>query len=85
MSNILTMTYPEISSMEVASIFISLCSLGFSIAFAIEKNCIELFERKLKHNSLELLYLLIHIYSLFPTMRSTFSCISETNIDISNV
>ena len=75
MSNILTMTSTEISSMNGAFIFINLWSLGFSVT-SFWKTGIALF-RKLKHCSLELIIPSKLNIFFISKCKSTFSYISE--------
>ena len=84
MSDILTMTNPEISSVMDVSIFINLCSLGYSITCSFEKHGIDLC-RKLKHDSLKLIIPSNLNIFFIPETKSILSCISETNVNISNL
>ena len=70
--------------MKGTSIFINLCSFGFSITCSLGKNGIELF-RILKHDSYEFKIPSSSNIFFIPKTKSTFSCISDTRVNISNL
>ena len=78
------MTNPYISSMNGASTFINFCSLGFNTMHSFGMNGIDLF-KKLKQQSDELTIPFSSNIFLIPKTKSTFSCIYDTNIYISNL
>ena len=84
LSNILTMANPEILSMKGASTFINLCSFGFKTICSLGKKGIDLF-RKLKHDSCEFIIPSNSNIFFMQKIKSTFSCISDTNVKISNL
>ena len=84
LSNILIMAIPDSSSMNGASTFIHFCPLGFNTMFSFGKNGIDLF-KKLKQQSHELTIPSGSNIFLTPKPKSTFSCISDTNVYISNL
>ena len=75
---------PEISSTKGASIFISLCSFGFKTTSSLGKRANDLF-RKLKHDPQEFIIPSYSNIFFMPKTKSTFSCISDTNVKISNL
>ena len=79
LSNILTIVHPEIYPMKGVSIFILLCSFGFEIFSSLGKKGIDLF-RKLKHHSQEFIIPSNSNIFFMPKDKSTFSCISDTNV-----
>ena len=74
----------DISSMNGASSFNNLCSLHFNTMHSFEKNGIDLF-KKLKQQSHEFITPSSSNIFLIPRTKSTFSCISSTNVYISNL
>ena len=72
LSNTFISTKPEISSMNGASTFISLCSFGFDIMFSFGKNGIDLF-KKLNEDSFEFIMPSNPNIFLMPITKSTFS------------
>ena len=84
LSNILTITNPEISSTNGTSIFISFCSFGFKTICSFARKGINLF-KKLEHDSHE--FILPSNLNIFfmPSTKSMFSCISDTSVKISNL
>ena len=84
LSNILIMANLEIPTMNGPSIFVDFCSFGFKINCSLGKNGIDLF-KKLKHDSCEFIIPSnSNIFFILITW-STFSCISDTNVWISNL
>ena len=84
LSNILTIAKPEISSTNGASILINYCPFGFNNICSLAKKGIDLF-KMLKHDSHEFIMSSNSNMFFMPNTRSTFSCISDTNIKISNL
>ena len=80
LSNIFTIANPLISFTRDTSIFVNHCSFGFNIICSLGNNVIDLF-RKLTHDSHEFIILLAQIY----IYKFTFSCISDSNVKISNL
>ena len=78
------MANPDISSINGASTFINFCSLGLNTMCSYGKNGIGLF-KKLKQHSHE--FIIPSSLNIFftPRTKSTFSCISDTNVYISNL
>ena len=70
--------------MKGASIFINCCSFGFKIICSLGKNAINQF-RKLKHDSHEFIIPFHSNIFFTPMTKSTFSCISDTNVKILNL
>ena len=70
--------------MNGASILIKSCSFGFKIICSLGKNDIDLF-KKLKHASHEFIISSHSDMFFIPITRSTLSCISDTNVWISNL
>ena len=81
LSNILIMASSEISSMNGASTFINFCSLGFNTMHSFGKIGINLF-KKLKQQSHEFIMPSNSNIFLIPKTKSTFSCITDTNVYI---
>ena len=80
------MTNPEISFMKGASIFINLYSLGFSVTSSfLLRRIVLIYLKKLKHDSLQLIIPSNSNIFFTSKTKSTFSCISETNVNISNL
>ena len=75
----MTIANPEVSSMKGASIFINFCYFGFKTICSLEKKGIDLF-RKLKHDSQEFILPYNSNKFFIPKTKSTFSCISDTNV-----
>ena len=82
LSDIFTITNPDISSMEDTFILINLCSLGLNIIYSFRKHGVNLF-KELKHDYLEMSIPSTSNIYFIPRTKSTFSCIPETAIDIS--
>ena len=78
------MASSEISSTNIASTFINFCSFGFNIICSFGKNGINLF-KKLKLDSHEFIIPSSSSIFFIPITKYTFSCISETNVSISNL
>ena len=70
--------------MKGASIFINLCSFGFNIICSLRKNGIDLF-RKVKYDSHKFIIPSNSNMFFIPKTKSTFLCISDTNINILNL
>ena len=83
-SNILTIVDPESSSMKGASIFINLCSLGLSTICSFEKKGSDMF-RQLKQESHTFITPSSSKIFFMPKTKSTFSCISDTSVNTSNL
>ena len=77
-------TNPEISSKIGASIFISICSFGFDIVSPFGNNGIDLF-KKLKQHSHEFITHSNSNTFLIPETTSTFPCILDTKVYVSNL
>ena len=84
LSNILIMANPDMSSINDASTFINLYSLGFNTVCSFGKNGIYLF-KKLKQQSHEFITPCSSNIFLIPRTKSAFSWISYTNVYISNL
>ena len=84
LSNTLIMASPDIPSINVASTFNNFCSFGFNTICSFRKNGIDLF-KKLKQQSYEFMTPSNSNILLIPKPKSTFSCISDTNVYISNL
>ena len=84
MSNNLLMAILVISSSKAASKTIIFCSFGFTSTFSFEKNGIDPLG-KLKQEFPESITPSSSKRFLIPNTRSTFSCISETKVKISNL
>ena len=67
-----------------ASILMNLCSFGFNMTCSFRKIGIDIF-RKLKHDSHELMIPLSSNMFFMPKTKSTFSQISDTNVNTSNL
>ena len=80
-SSNVVMAIPDISSTKGASKTMSFCSFGFTSTFFLGKNGMDLF-RKLKQDSCESITPSSSNRFLIPRTRSTFSCISEANVNI---
>ena len=78
------MAKPEISSKNGASIFISLCLFGFNTLSSFRNTGIDLF-KKLKQHSYEFITPSNSNTFLIPKTISTFPCIFDTNMYISNL
>ena len=74
------MAIPVISSSKTTHF----CSFGFTSTFSLGKNGIDLL-RKLKQEFCESITPSSSKRFLIPNTRSTFSCISETKVKISNL
>ena len=77
------MANPQISSTNGASIFINFC-FGFKTICSLGKKGIDLF-KQLKHDSHTFIMPSHPNIFLMPNTKSTFSCISDTNVKISNL
>ena len=84
LSSTLIIANPEISSMNGASTFINLCSFGFNTIHSFGKIGMDLF-MKLKQQSHKFITPSNLNIFYIPKPKSTFSCISDTNIYISNL
>ena len=84
LSNIYTITKPEISSINGASILINLCSFGFKTTFSLGNRGMDLF-KKLKQHSCEFITLSYSNTFLIPKTRSMFTCISDTKVYTSSL
>ena len=84
LSNILIMMNPDISSINGVSTFINFCSIGLITMCSFGKNGTDLFQ-KLKQQSHELTMPSSSNTFLISKTKSTFSCLSDTNIYISNL
>ena len=84
LSNILTIANSEISAATGASTFIYFCSFGFNTISSLGKKGIDLF-KKLKHDSCEFIMPSNSNIFFMSSTRSTFSCISDTNVKILNL
>ena len=82
--NIIIKANPDISSMNGASTFINLCSLGCNTMCSFRKNGINLC-KKLKQQSHEFIMPSYSNIFLIPKTKSTFSWISDTNVYMSNL
>ena len=82
--NILIMAKANVSSMNGGSTFINFCSSGFNTMYSFGKIGIDLF-KKLKQQSHELAVPSSWNIFLIPKPKSTFSCILDTNVYISNL
>ena len=78
------MAMPDIFSKKGDSIVMCFCSFGFTSSSSLAKNSIHLC-KKLKQESLESIMPSSSNRFLIPKTKSTFSCISETNVKISNL
>ena len=84
MSNNFIIAIPDISSINGASVMTNLCSFGFISIFPLGKNGMDLY-RKLKQESHESITPPSSKIVLIPKTKSTFSCISQTRVKISNL
>ena len=82
--NTLIATNPEISSINGTSTFINLCSFHFNTIHSFGKNGMDLF-KKLKQQYHEFMTPSNSNIFLIHKTKSTFSCISDTNMYISNL
>ena len=64
--------------------FINFCSFGFKTICSFVKKDTDLF-KKLKHDSHEFIMTSNSNIFFMPNTRSTFSCISDTNVKILNL
>ena len=78
------MASPEISSINGDSTFINFCSLDFNTMHSFGVIGIDPF-KKLKQQSDELMTPYSSNTFLIPKTKSTFSCLSHTNVYISNL
>ena len=78
------MANPDISPMNGVSTFINFCILGSNTICSFGKNAIDLF-KKLKQQSYELAIPSSSNIFLMPKTKYAFSCISDTNVFISNL
>ena len=78
------MASSDISSIKGASTFINFCSFGFNTIHSFGNNSIDLFN-KLKQQSHEFMTPSTSNIFLIPKTRSTFFCISDTNIYVSKL
>ena len=84
LSSTLIIANPDISSMNGASTFINLCSFGFNTMHSFGKIGKDLF-KKLKQQSHEFITPSNSNRFLIPKTKSTFSCISDSEVYISNL
>ena len=84
LSKIFTMAIPEISPTNGALTFISFYSFGFNTRFFSGNMGTDLF-KNLKQQSLEFITPSNLNTFFIPRTKSTFSCISDTNVQISNL
>ena len=84
LSSTLIIANPDISSINGASTFNNLCSFGFNTMHSFGKIGKDLF-KKLKQQSHEFLTTSNSNIFLIPKTKSTFSCISDTKVYISNL
>ena len=84
LSNTFIIANPDISSINGASTFINLCSFGFNTTHSFGKIGMDLF-RKLKQQSHEFITPSNSNILLIHNTKSTFSCISDTNVNILNL
>ena len=84
LSNILTVANPEILPTNGASIIINICSFCFKTICSFAKIGINIF-KKLKHYSHEFIMPSNSNIFCMPNTRSTFSCMSNNNVKISNL
>ena len=84
LSNIFTIASPQISSINGTSIFINFFSFGFSIICSYEKKGIDLF-RNLKDEPHVCIMPSNSNTFFMPNAKSTLSCISDTNVNTSNI
>ena len=83
LSNTFIIAKPEISSKNGTFIFISICSFAFNIVSPYRNNGIDLF-KKLKQHSHKFITPFNSNTFLIPKTISTFSCISDTKVYISD-
>ena len=84
LSNTSIIANPDISSMNGASTFINPCPFGFKTMHSFGKIGMDLF-KKLKQQSHEFMTPSNSNIFLIPKTMSTFSCISDTKVYISNL
>ena len=84
LSSMLIIANPDISSIKGASTFINLCPFGFNTMCSFGKIGIDLI-KKLKQQSHEFMTPSNSNIFLIPKTKSTFSCISDTKVYISNL
>ena len=84
LSSTLIIANPAISSMNGASTFINLCSFHFNTICVLGEIGMDLF-KKLRQQSHEFITHSNSNIFLIPKTKSTFSCISDTNIYTSNL
>ena len=84
LSNNLITANPDISSMNGAFTFIYFCSLGFNTICSFGKNGIDLFKKLTQQSHEFIIPSNSNIFLILKT-KSTFSCISDTNIKMSNL
>ena len=84
LSNVFTITRPEISSTNGASTFIYFLSLGLTTTCSLEKNGVDLFKNLNEESHISTIP--SNSYAFFiPNTKSTLSCISDTHVNISNI
>ena len=81
LSSILIIANPEMSSMNGTFTFINLCSFGFNTIHSFGKIAMDLF-KTLKQQFHEFITPSNSNIFLIPKTKSTFSCISDTNMYI---
>ena len=84
LSSIFTMARPEISSTNGASIIINFLSFGFNTACSFEKNGIDLFKNLNDESHMSIIPSNSNTF-IMPNTKSTLSCISDTNVNTSNL
>ena len=84
LSNIFTIVKHEISPINGASTLTNFCSFGFKIIFSFGNRGIDLF-KKLKQYSPKFITPSYLNTFLIPKTKSTFSCIFDTRVYISNL
>ena len=84
LSSTLIIANHDISSINGASTFINLCSFGFNTMCSFGKIGKDLF-KKLKQPSHEFISHLNSTIFFIAKIQSTFSCISDTEVYISNL
>ena len=78
------MAKSEISSMNGASIFISVCSLGFNTVSSFGNMGIDLFNKLIQHSHEFITSSNFNTFFI-PKTISTFSCILDTSVYILNL
>ena len=84
LSNIFTITRPEISSTNGASIFMNFLSLGLTITCSFEKNGKDLFKKLNEESHMSITPSNSNTFFI-PSTKSALSCISDTNVNTLNL